>query len=159
MPSLLKTPEPLRSYALYSSFSRNGIVGSIAKREIAGHGSRVQRYTKHLEAHHCSHEGRVTRCVIEQDSGSPVTSKDNDVKPKPFTAVDRLNFKDSSSQVRSIEDGYIFIFREVCQIVFEVIIPVGEFPVLETAENVHSLGELIVESYAEYIFTTSTIEA
>ena len=158
MPFSLRTPERLKSYALYLSVAENGVGDDIDRRGIAGHFG-VQRYTRHLEAHHCPHEGGVTRRVVEQDSGSSITREDDNVEPKPFTAVDRLDFKDSGSQIRSVEYGNIFIFREVCQIVFEVIIPVGEFPVLETAKNIHPLRELIVKPDTEHIFTTSAIEA
>ena len=95
--SSLKTPECLRSYARYLSVLENSITGGISKGNIAGHKIVSSDTTKHLEAHHCSHEGRVTRRVIKQDSGSPITGEDNNVEPKPFTAVDRLDFKDSSS--------------------------------------------------------------
>ena len=52
---------------------------------------------------------------------------------------------------RTEEHWYILIFREVCQVVLEVVIPVGELPILETAKNVHPLRELIVKSDTEDI--------
>ena len=158
-PLSLRTPECLKSYALYLSIAENGVDADIDRNGIAGHTCVSSDTQKHLEAHHRSHEGSVTRRVVEQDSRSSVTREDDNVEPKPFTAVDRLNFKDSGSQIRSVKYGDIFIFWEVCQIVFEVIIPVGKFPVLETAKNVHPLRELIVKPYAEYVFTASAIEA
>ena len=112
-----------------------------------------------LESHHRTNKCRVACGVFKQNRRASVTSQDHDIKSKPFTAVDCLNFEDSCPQIGTKQDGHFLIRWEVCQKLLEVIIAVGEFAILETAKDVHSLRELIIQTNPQYIFATSLVES
>ena len=115
-------------------------------------------YLLGLESHHCSHEGSITRSVFEQDGCLSVSCEDDDIETEPVASIDGLDFKDTGSQVLSEEIWCFLIRREFAQIFSKVIVPIGKFPILESAEDVHSLCELIIEPSPEDIFSAALIE-
>ena len=68
----------------------------------SGNTSVGDAFSKALETHHCSNERCITPLMLKQIRGSTVPCKNDNIEAEPIASVDGLNFKNTSSQVRTV---------------------------------------------------------